>query len=376
MAVSDAPSPGTGMWLGVAASVLAVHAGLVAVAWETGHSAHAPDQPARVIPVAVLSAATPPGTLSPSRPAATRAAVPPPTLPPLATSDPAPASELGTAPNEPMATQAVSALDPAPAASSSRDDAGPLAPAAEWPPTAMAELPSPQASPPAPPHNAPTPAPASGWQPPVSGVWDYDVTGQAKGLHYRASAHMAWQQDGDRYDARLELRILFLGGRTQHSQGRLGPNGLVPARFSDKARHERLLTFDWAQGQLLSPSRAVPLMAGTQDRLSLFLQLGWTLARLAAPPPLGQSWTLPVASAGASGGSIAPWTFTFAGAERLALPAGTLDTWKLSHQRPPPDGQRVELWFSPALHHLPVRIRIVLDNGDEVDQQLSGPRIR
>lgn len=380
MAASDVRS--TGAWLGAAATVLLAHASLVAALWDSGTGGLLAQNPPRVIDVALLSApiapiapAAPAVRAAPRLAAVTSTAQAPQAAPAAQTPlDATAEADAQTAPTQVTDVPVESPQAPpsngdrwavaqatAQAPSPSTDAATPPAPV--LPPQAGPPPETPPATPPATPPVAPV------WQPPVSGAWAYDVAGRVKGLNYQANATMSWQQNGPGYDARLELRVLFLGSRVQHSQGRMAPDGLVPERFTDKARHERQLVFDWPQGQVVSPGRTAPLLAGAQDRLSVFLQLGWLLARQTQPPAAGQTWTLPVASASGT----EPWTFAFAGAQRLQLPAGQLDTWKLSHQRRTPDGQQIELWFAPALHHLPVRIRIVQDNGDEVDQQLNTP---
>lgn len=358
MAGSEASSYGTGTWLAVAGAVLAVHAGVMTALWDGGSMVSDAGARPDVIQVAVLGGEVAP----PARAEAPSAPTPAPRVSPaLATRSAAPIATPPEAPPQDSAPTAT-ALD-ATALTAPPADAGTGADTGIDAPT-VAQAATAPSTPPEPKDIAPSP---SAWQPPVSGTWTYDVTGQSKGLNYRASATMTWAQDGARYDARLELRALFVGSRVQHSQGRLGPDGLVPERFVDKARKERVLQFDWPQAQLLSQAAPAPLPQGTQDRLSLFLQLGRTLALLPEAPTAGRLWTLPVATTG----EVEPWTFAFAGAERLELPAGPHDTWKLERQRRQAGDQRVELWFAPALHHLPVRIRLVQDNGDEVDQRLS-----
>jgi len=358
MAGSEASSYGTGTWLAVAGAVLAVHAGVMTALWDTGSMVSDAGARPEVIQVAVLGGgvAPPAGAQAPSAP----------------TSAPRVSPALATQPTAPIATPPESPPQDSAPTATALDATAPTAPPAEAGTGADTGIDAPTVAQAAtasstPPEPRDTDTPSATWQPPVSGTWTYDVTGQSKGLNYRASATMTWAQDGARYDARLELRALFVGSRVQHSQGRLGPDGLVPERFVDKARKERVLQFDWPQAQLLSQAAPAQLPQGTQDRLSLFLQLGRTLAMLPEAPTAGRLWTLPVATTG----EVEPWTFAFAGAERLELPAGPHDTWKLERQRRQAGDQRVELWFAPALHHLPVRIRLVQDNGDEVDQRLS-----
>src|SRR3990167_2845433 len=54
----------------------------------------------------------------------------------------------------------------------------------------------------------------------------FDVTGQAKGFQYSARAELLWQHDGQQYQARQEISVLFLGSRSQTSLGEITPPGL------------------------------------------------------------------------------------------------------------------------------------------------------
>lgn len=206
------------------------------------------------------------------------------------------------------------------------------------------------------------------WVPPPPARLEYEVIGDTKGLSYRAAAVLDWGREGDRYRAELVLRAFLIGAREQRSTGVLSPRGLQPARFEDQARRERWLAFDWPVAN--GPGRAQSddgttlawLPPGTQDRLGVFVQLGGWMAAADA----GQRWRVPVAGLG----RLEHWTFEAAGRERVAVPAGTFDTLRV---RRVPDGERgmgVELWFSPAVPGLPVRIVLQQPNGDRVDQQL------
>ena len=56
-----------------------------------------------------------------------------------------------------------------------------------------------------------------------------------------------------------------------------------------------------------------------------------------------------------------------AGMETLKMPYGTLEALRLVRQEQKQFDQRVELWMSPSLEQLPVRIRITQTSGDQVD---------
>ncbi|MCX7741987.1 MAG: DUF3108 domain-containing protein [Tepidimonas sp.] len=200
----------------------------------------------------------------------------------------------------------------------------------------------------------------------------YDVEGQARGVGYHARATLQWQADGRHYDLALTLRALWLQ-RSQHSHGELGPGGLRPRQFADRARRERTLSFAWgpdgagqAQREDGSSSAAVP--AGTQDRLSLFVQLGALLLRDGAAP--GQRWTLPVAG----WGGPALWTFEVGGTETLVL-GGTPTSAVRVQRLGPGDEVQITLWYQPTWAPLPVRVLLQETDGQRVDQTLREARL-
>lgn len=201
----------------------------------------------------------------------------------------------------------------------------------------------------------------------------YDVEGRARGVGYRAEATLRWQADAARYEAELTLRALWLQ-RAQHSSGELLAAGLRPQRFADHGRRERVLTFTWSddgsgQARRDGDEPPLPVAPGTQDRLSLFVQLGTLLMRDGAQP--GQRWTLPVAGFG----SVQPWTFEVEGDEVLALgpgPVAAVRLRRLGHG----SGPDVTLWYAAASWGpLPVRVRLRETDDQLVDQTLREGRL-
>ena len=196
----------------------------------------------------------------------------------------------------------------------------------------------------------------------------YELAGQSKGLHYGADAVLDWHQDGSSYQAMLEISAFLLGSRSQTSSGRIGVQGLLPERFVDRARRERVTEFDHLAGQVRTGAgdSATAMPDGTQDRLSVFIQLAVRLASLEQPPRMGDSWTLPVAASRA----IEPWTFDWRGTEALELPGGRITSWHLVRQARQPGETRVDIWLAPGLGFLPARLRLQQANGDSMDQRL------
>ncbi len=258
--------------------------------------------------------------------------------------------------------------DPAPAGP---DSAPPWPSAAETAPATPADsATAPPATPAASAADAPPPAQTAvgvlALAP--SAQLDYQMTGSAKGLSYSAKGQLAWQNSGDSYSARMTVKALFLGSRTLSSTGRIGAEGLAPSRFSDKSRSEVAAHFEPDQGRI-SFSANTPDAAwtpGTQDRVSVLLQLGGMLAGNPAGFPVGS--TLSMLTVGPRDADH--WTFVVESEEPLSLPFGDLATVKLSRQPRREYDQKVEVWYAPALAYLPVRSKITQANGDFVDQQL------
>lgn len=202
---------------------------------------------------------------------------------------------------------------------------------------------------------------------------DFDVSGQARGLPYRATSRLAWQSEAGRYEAQLEMRARFVGARTQTSRGRWRESQLIPEQYVDQARTERRYELDWTQqrfqfwrdGQLV---REGALEAGTQDRLSVFFALALQARRRLAERPAAtrDPWTVQVINQ--QGADL--WSFTDRGPQRLETPAGSFDTRQLERQPGPYDDTAMTLWLSQQHAWLPARIRLEDPNGDVVDQRL------
>ena len=198
----------------------------------------------------------------------------------------------------------------------------------------------------------------------------FGATGQRAGLNYHASGELLWLQDGQRYDARMEIGAFLLGSRVVSSTGQLGPDGLAPKRYSDKFRSELAAHFD-RERERISFSANTPdaiLLPGAQDQLSVFIQLASMLAGEPSRYPAGSS--IAVQTAGSK--SAEPWIFNVVGPEAQTLPGGELATLKVERVARREFDQRFEVWLAPALAYLPARIRITQANGDFVDQQWRG----
>ena len=205
-------------------------------------------------------------------------------------------------------------------------------------------------------------------QAPASATLGYAVQGLAKGFHYNATATLLWKNEAGRYSASLEVGMLLLGKRTQTSSGLVGPEGLMPERFSDKNRSELAAHFQRDKGLISFSANTpeVPLLKGAQDRLSIVLQLGALLAGDPARYPLGTMLSFQTVSQR----EAEVWQFKVVEVETLQLPYGDVPSIKLQRNPRREFDQRIELWLAPSLGYLPVRLRITNANGEWVDQLL------
>lgn len=205
-------------------------------------------------------------------------------------------------------------------------------------------------------------------QPPASTRLLYDVTGQVKGIGYRAEGTLTWTVSDGRYDARMEMRVPLLGSRSQTSVGRVGPNGLMPERFADKSRSEKAAHFEASKQRITFSNNApeAPLQPGAQDRLSLFMQLAGLLQ--ARPQAYATGKTVDMQVAGT--GDAPLWRFDVGAESTLSLPAGEFKVRRLVRQPRKEFDSTVEMWLAPSLGYLPVRLRVTQSNGDVADQQL------
>lgn len=346
---------------------------------------------------AATPAATPAGTAETAQspdtatPLALADAAPQAPAPPTLAAEPADASSAATAPPAEGAPEPGAAAQSTAAEVPARTASPALAPAsaASAAASAAAETPTPaQAASSAEtsadtgleifgPGDSSDPPGTSQTQPPVHIPppmrLEFDAQGFVKGLHYTASAQLLWQHDGSRYQARQEVRMFLLGTRAQTSTGRITAQGLRPERFGDIARRELAAHFDYAQGRVIFSANTpqAPLRVGAQDRLSVFIQLGAMFT--AQPQRFVPGTRISVPTVGPR--SADRWVFAVRALETLHLPAGDMPAWKLERLPERDYDQKAELWLSPDLGYLPVRIRITQSNGDYVDLQLrsSGP---
>lgn len=211
------------------------------------------------------------------------------------------------------------------------------------------------------------PVPLGALPPPV--LLSYRLTGQDKGMNYFASGEMRWQHNETAYALSLSVKAFLVGSRHWRSVGDITASGLAPRRFSDSWRSERATHFDRANQRVVFSSNApvVPLEAGAQDQISLYVQLA---AAMAGEPRRFEPGTrLQLQTATTKDAS--PWLLTLGDSETLQLESGAVKTVKWVCQPRNRFDATVAFWVSAQHAWMPVRIRITQVSGSFIDLQLT-----
>lgn len=297
------------------------------------------------------------------KPATIRPAKRPPQVAPENTAQAEAETEAQTSPHALPAVDAAAQYEPS-RSSDDRDDSSP-----EPTPTAAHDA----ASAPPQPEPEATPTPRAPRQKAAS----YAVTGvpgaikliynvQANKFPYTLSGELLWAHGSGHYQARLSFGA-FGQSRVQTSRGLIGPEGLMPERFSDKFRSEMAAHFNREQGRVTFSANTpdAALLQGAQDRLSILVQLAAMVA--SAPEAFGPATTLTLQTVGPRDADL--WLFTVGNIETLELPGGSVQALKLTRNPRQAYDQQVDIWLAPSLGYLPARIRLTEANGDYIDQQ-------
>ena len=182
-------------------------------------------------------------------------------------------------------------------------------------------------------------------------------------------ARHEWSHDRKRYRMSVTLEttgvvdLLRSLRYRQHSEGRVGPQGLQPDRFriEQSGKKPEIAEFDWKAAQVTmcrgERTRTAAIAPGDQDVLSLWHQIG-----------IIGAGGLPHELTVVSGRSAKPSILEEVGREQLSLPIGQLETLRVRARAL--DGKlSIDIWLARSYGMLPVRIRIVDDKGEVLDQQ-------
>ncbi|MEN9544285.1 MAG: hypothetical protein RLZZ598_1118 [Pseudomonadota bacterium] len=342
--------------LAIAGAVLSVHFWMLT---RVGTKATASAPAAR--PAATLDLLAAPAEVGAPAPAPTPAPMPPPT-PSTAKTPPAPA------PGRLPRVAAVPAL---------HLSARPDAPADAFLRTAAAEpLSAPEMA--AAPVAITTPSPRTAESEPMPPPPVYPTRmPPAATINYRlsrggisGSGSLVWRPEAQSYNLRLEGRVPIFGTLiTQNSRGNIDASGLAPLRFTDRRlrRSEQAANFQRTEdgsGEITfsGSTNAVPLHRGTQDRLSVMVQLAAIAKAWSRPPAIGEHLMVHVVGVR---GDQAHWSLRYEGIDPVRIESGeTIQALRFLREPDSPHDTRAEFWLHPGQHHLPLKARLSDGNSD------------
>jgi hypothetical protein len=221
------------------------------------------------------------------------------------------------------------------------------------------------------PARGPADLPPFDW--PASTRVSYLLTGYYRG-DVTGSAQVEWIRVGLHYQVNLDFIVgpefAPIIHRRMTSEGDLTADGLTPARYDEETQvafHDRrrvTLRFEGADVVLANGERH-ERWRGVQDTASQFVQLTYLFTLHPELLQTGRSVHVPLALAR----SVSRWTYDVLEQSELQTSFGPLPAVHLKPRRDVvrPGDLIAEIWFSPQLRYLPVRIRVEQDAQTYVD---------
>jgi hypothetical protein len=205
----------------------------------------------------------------------------------------------------------------------------------------------------------------------------YVLTGNYRG-EVQGSAQVEWIRSGSRYQVHLDIVIgpslAPLITRRMSSDGEITAGGLAPRRYDEDTkavfRDRRRLTMMFEpDAVVLASGERRERWPGVQDTASQFVQLTYLFTTNPDLLRVGQHFDVPLALPR----NIDLWTYDVVKEETLYTPFGAVPSFHVKPRRVSrPGGElTVEIWFSPQLRYLPVRIRIQQDAETYLDLVLD-----
>ena len=175
------------------------------------------------------------------------------------------------------------------------------------------------------------------------------------------------EHDGRTYAITSELKgrgILALFGTLKRtSRGRVTAEGLRPDEFRDQRGASWVVSakFDWTAQSVTQErkgkSETLKMQGTVQDPLSLAYSFAFA-------PPKAKEYDV----TRADGRGLSQFRFTVVGNEKLATPAGEMQTLRVAKVRDGPEDKSTDIWFAAERDFLPVRALIVDNDGTRADQ--------
>ncbi|HXD07394.1 MAG TPA: DUF3108 domain-containing protein [Burkholderiaceae bacterium] len=182
-----------------------------------------------------------------------------------------------------------------------------------------------------------------------------------------------WRPEGKRYTLTLTGKVPVFGTLiTQTSQGAIDTTGLVPARYADRRlrRAEDIADFrrsaDGKTGvaSFSGPPITYAIRPGTQDRLSVMVQLGAIAAGWQRAPAAGSHFDVYVIG---SRGEADVWSFRYEGLQPVSAAGASVSAHKFLREPGSPRETRAEFWLDPARNFMPVRALLTEANGEVME---------
>ncbi len=178
------------------------------------------------------------------------------------------------------------------------------------------------------------------------------------------------EHDGRTYAITSEGRgrgiLALFGVLKRTSRGHITPQGLRPDEFRDERPGGWAVSakFDWDARSVTQErkgkSETLQMQGTAQDPLSLAYGFAFV-------PPKGKEYDV----TRADGRGLTPFRFTVVGTEKLATPAGEMQTLHIAKLRDGPEDKATDIWFAAERDFLPVRVLVVDSDGTRSDQVVT-----
>jgi hypothetical protein len=160
--------------------------------------------------------------------------------------------------------------------------------------------------------------------------------------------------------------LALFGVLKRTSRGRITPQGLRPDEFRDERPGGWAVSakFNWDAGSVTQEkngkSETLKMPATAQDPLSLVYSFAFV-------PPKSKEYDV----TRADGRGLTPFRFIVVGSEKLATPAGEMQTLHIAKVPDGPDDKSTDIWFAAERDFLPVRALVVEKDGTRSDQMIT-----
>jgi hypothetical protein len=212
---------------------------------------------------------------------------------------------------------------------------------------------------------------------PESTRLSYVLTGNYRG-EVHGNAQVEWIRSGNRYQVHLDVTVgpgfapLFY--RRMSSEGILTMNGLAPQRYDEESKalfrsaRRRMMRFE-PNSVILANGEAGGWIPGVQDTASQFVQLTYLFSTRPDLLEPGQTIQMPLALPR----HVSLWHYDVHEPETLSTRFGDISGILLKPRREArkADDLTFDVWVSPELAYLPVRIRITQDDETHIDLLIS-----